>query len=454
MDNLIRLLTVVALVFINAFFVAAEFALVSIRRTRVEQLVSEGSRAARLIMRAKDDPNGFISAAQLGITMASLALGWLGEETVARLLETAFPLRSLPEPFATMSVHSLAITVAFLLITFMHIVLGEQVPKMVALRHDTAVALWTVWPVEAFRWIGAPFITLLSGATNGVLKLLGIKSLGEQGASVHSAEELELMVQASHQAGAIQDIERELMTEVFDFGELTVGQVMVPRRDIQALRVDATLEDVISLASKSPHTRFPVYDGTMDNIDNVVGTIHLREVLLGMRGGKTGFDLRSIVHPPLLIPESASMEHALREFRRAEARIAIVFDEYGGTAGLVSVGDLVAEIFGRIGDEFHHEEPEIQPQADGSALLNPRLLLSEFNERFGHKLESEEIDTLGGYVMEQLGRMARPGDAVELESGSIRVEAVDGVRITLLRHVPLAQARKPGARSADEDKPG
>ncbi|MCC7105314.1 MAG: HlyC/CorC family transporter [Chloroflexi bacterium] len=431
MDALLRLLAVATLILLNAFFVSAEYALVTVRRSRVEQLVSEGSRSATALSRAKDDPNRFVSGTQLGITMTSLGLGWIGEATIADLIESLF--RGLPEPVATISIHTVAVVISFMLITFLHIVLGEQVPKMVALTHSERIALLTVGPIDAFRQMFFPFIALLAGATDLALRLLGIGSTTARGTTVHSAEELEFLVQASHQAGAIQDIERSLLSEVFDFGELTVGQVMVPRRDVIALSLDTSLDELLDVAERTPHTRFPVYDGT---IDNVVGTIHLREVLLAFKHAPVSFSLRSILHPPLLIPDSASMEHALVEFRRAEARIAIVFDEYGGTAGLISVEDLVGEIFGRIGDEFHHEVPEIQPQPDNSALISPRVLLEEFNERFGQRLESEEVDTVGGFVLEQLGRMAERGDQVTLKDGSIRVEAVDGVRITQLRYIP------------------
>ena len=276
-DVAIRLAAVGILVFLNAFFVAAEFALVSLRRSRIEQMVEERHRFGRMLLRAKDDPNRFISAAQLGITMASLGLGWIGESTVAAMIEPLF--HGLPEQYQGTVSHTISFAISFTLITMLHIVLGEQVPKMVSLQHAERTAIVTVGPTEAFYRIFRPFIAAFTGLTNVALRLLRIQPASEHEGAV-TAEELELMVQTSHRAGALEDTERDLLSNVFDFADLSVYQVMIQRRDMVGVPIDVSLDDLLELGEASPHSRFPVYE---ESLDNVVGVIHIKDLLRAAR---------------------------------------------------------------------------------------------------------------------------------------------------------------------------
>jgi CBS domain containing-hemolysin-like protein len=423
------------LVFLNAFFVAAEFALVSLRRSRIEQMVEERNRFGRMLLRAKDDPNRFISAAQLGITMASLGLGWIGESTVAAMIDPLF--RQLPQEVQGTLSHGVSFAISFILITMFHIVVGEQVPKMVSLQHAERTAIVTVGPTEAFYRVFRPFIAAFTGLTNLALTLLGITPSNEHDGAV-TAEELELMVQTSHRAGALEDTERDLLSNVFDFADLSVYQVMIQRRDMVGVPMDVSLDDLLELGETSPHSRFPVYEETLDN---VVGVIHIKDLLRLARGARDEFDLRSIMRQPLFVPETMPAGRLLTEFRRAHTTLAVVIDEYGGTAGLVTIDDVVEEIVGDVPDEFHSQTPGVEPQADGTWVVAPTLRLDELAEEFDIEVDEDgEVNTVGGLVVEQLGRLAQAGDVVEVGNYQFHVEEVEGVRMTRLVVKQLAPA--------------
>ena len=431
-DVAIRLTAVGVLVFLNAFFVAAEFALVSLRRSRIEQMVDERHRFGRMLLRAKDDPNRFISAAQLGITMASLGLGWIGESTVAAIIEPAF--HGVAEPYLGSISHTVSFAISFIMVTMLHIVLGEQVPKMVALQHAERTAIVTVGPTEACYRIFRPFIAAFTALTNLALRILRIEPANEHEGAV-TAEELELMVQTSHRAGALEDTERDLLSNVFDFADLSVYQVMIQRRDMVGVPVESSLDDLLELAEGSPHSRFPVY---AESLDNVVGVIHIKDLLRAVRHDHSAFDLKATMRQPLFVPETMPAGRLLSEFRRAHTTLAVVIDEYGGTAGLVTIDDVVEEIVGDVPDEFHSQTPSIEPQADGTTIVAPTLRLDELDELFDIEVDEDgDVDTVGGLVVEKLGRLAQAGDVVELEKYRLVVEEVDGVRITRLRLIPL-----------------
>ncbi|MGE3908582.1 MAG: hemolysin family protein [Chloroflexota bacterium] len=444
-DVLIRLAGVGVLVFLNAFFVAAEFALVSLRRSRIEQMVEERNRFGRILLRAKNEPNRFISAAQLGITMASLGLGWIGESTVAALIEPLF--RGIPEQYLGTAVHTVSFAISFTLITMFHIVLGEQVPKMLALQHAERTAMVTVGPTEAFYTVFRPFIATFTILTSLALKAMRIEPADEHEGAV-TAEELELMVQTSHRAGALEDTERELLSNVFDFSALSVYHVMVQRRDMVGVPIDISLNDLLELGVASPHSRFPVYE---ESLDNIVGVIHIKDLLRATRRDPNAFDLRAALRQALFVPETMPAGRLLAEFRRAHTTMAIVIDEYGGTAGLVTIDDVVEEIVGDVPDEFHSQSPSIEPQPDGTTIVAPTLRLDELSELFDIEVDEDgEVDTVGGLVVENLGRLAEAGDVVELERYRFVVEEVDGVRITRLRLIPLEPATA-GEVSEDQE---
>ena len=424
---ILGLVSVLILVGLNGFFVAAEFSLVSVRQTRVEELIAQGNRAAVVVGRAVADPDRFIAATQLGITLASLGLGWIGEPALAGLLESV--LRFLPEAWIGVAAHSIAGGVAFAFITVMHVVVGELAPKSIALQDPEGTALViarpTEWTVHLFR----PAIWLLNGAGNALLRLLGIQPTSGHG-RVHSVTELRMLVEASHEGGVLAADEREMLHAVFEFGHLVARQVMVPRTEMICLPATSSQDQIAKLAAEHALTRFPVYEG---DLDHIIGIVHIKDLVRVMHSQvQQSTTVRGMVRPALFLPESIRVDDLLVEFRRKKQQIAILLDEYGGTAGLVTLEDLLEEIVGDVQDEFDQEEPEIQRLPDGSVLLSGLMQIDEVNEAFGLSLADPHYDTIAGYVLGRLHRLAQVGDEIEIEGIRLRVEALDGRRIARL----------------------
>jgi CBS domain containing-hemolysin-like protein len=421
-----KLLAVMALVFANAFFVAAEFALVSVRRTRIEELTEQGVRLARVVQRAIANLDRYIAGTQLGITIASLALGWIGEETLAHLLEPR--LSWLPKQWTGITAHSVAVAIAFIAITFMHVVLGELVPKSLALQNPERTALWVSQPMEICVWLMRPFIVTLNGVGNLVLRLLRLESTSGHHL-IHSVEELKILIEASHEGGVLDEVERDMLRRVFRFSELVAREVMVHRVDVDGIDVETSYDELMRMASQTSHTRLPVYEG---NIDNIIGILHVRDLLQSRLQGEESFRLRQILRKPLIVAETMSVENLLNEFRREKTQMAIVVDEFGGTAGIVTLEDVIEEIVGEVQDEFDREEPIIVEREDGTAMVSGQTRLDEINERFDLKLEAEDVDTIGGLVMSRLGRLCRVGDVLTIDGMQLRVEEMRGRRIRKL----------------------
>jgi CBS domain containing-hemolysin-like protein len=415
------ILVVFLLVLANGFFVAAEFALVTARGTRIEQLAASGNRAARLVLRAQADPNRFISAAQLGITVASLLLGWLGEETFAGLLH---PLLStvLPDSGAWITAHGLASILAIALITFLHISLGEQVPKMLALQRSEPVVLFAAPPTQVVATVFRPFIAVLYGFTNVILRLMGLDYRAEERA-VHSPDELRMLVRRS----ALSADERQLLERAFGFTDVTAGEVMVPRTEVIAIPIDAPPDEVVRMVRRHRHTRYPVYEG---NIDNVVGVLSAKDLV----GLTRPLELRHMLHPPILVPTGAEASDVLARMRAARQPLVVVLDEYGGTAGIVTLHNLVARLFGEFGDEHAPAAHQLRVLSDGTVLADGLMLIEDVNEQLGTHFDASEVDTLGGLVFARLGRRPRVGDRVAMGSGYVgRVDRLDGLRIATVR---------------------
>jgi CBS domain containing-hemolysin-like protein len=436
MPVFVDILIVVLLIFANGFFVSAEFALVTARGTRIQQLAERGSLAARMVQRAQADPNRFISAAQLGITVASLLLGWIGEETFASLFHPALALL-LPDEGAWITAHGLASVLALALITFLHISIGEQVPKMFALQRAESVILLTAPPTEFLGRVFRPFISVLYGFTNVVLRVLGLEYHGEEQA-VHSPEELRLLVGRSAQAGLLSAGDRRLVERAFLFGGTTAGEVMVPRTEVIALPAEASLPEVIRTVRRHRFARFPVYQGSIDNVIGVLSTTDLV-------GLSRSVHLPRLVRPPVLVPEGAEVPEVVDQMRTARQPLAIVLDEFGGTAGIVTLRDLVRRLLGEIGNEDAPAAHELRVQADGSVLADGLVLIEDANEQLGTHFDASEVDTLGGLVFARLGRRPRVGDVVELGGGyRATVVALDGLRVASVRLV------KSAARAGDD----
>jgi putative hemolysin len=437
---LVGLLIVVLLIASNGFFVATEFALVSSRATRIDQLAAAGNRAARLVQRAKDNPARFISGTQLGVTVASLLLGWIGEETFAQIVQGLLNQTLIlagQDPGAptqiTLTAHAVASVLALAAITFLHIALGEQVPKILALDRSEAFILFAVQPVSVWAWIFRPFISLLYLFTNLVLKAIGLEYRGDEHA-VHSPEELQLLVSQSARAGLLSGPERELVQRAFAFSDQTAGEVMVPRTEIIALPIESTAEDALRVAQRHRHTRFPVYETT---IDNVVGVLSTKDLLSVAARRGVDSSLRRLMRPPLVVPHGASVIEVLARMKAARQPMAIVLDEFGGTAGIVTLKDLVARLLGDVGDEYTPATQEVRVLPDGTIVADGLALVEDVNSELGTHFDTTEVDSLGGLVFSRLGRRPQVGDEVEIGSGyTARVERLDGLRIARVRLLP------------------
>lgn len=422
--DILGLFALGVLVLSNAFFVAAEFSLVSVRRTRIAELVENGNTAAVSVQQAINNPDRVIAATQLGITLSSLALGWIGEPALSHLLDPLISL--LPDRFQSGFSHGLSAAIAFTIITFLHVVVGELMPKSIALQDPEGTSLVVARPTLFTEKIFKPAIWALNGTGNGLLRLLGIQP-AEGHNLVHSVEELRMIVTASMEEGVFLQDEGEMLQALFDFGRLVVRQVMIPRTEMIAVEADINLHEVIDLVVKSTFTKFPVYD---DDLDNIIGIVHMKDLLNALRSDQAGsWTGRDFLREALFVPETISVNMLLRHFRDNRQHIAIVLDEYGGTAGLVTLEDLVEEILGEVSDPFDVATPEIQAQPDGSFLIDGRARLEEVNEHLGLALSEPNYDTIAGYIMGKLGRMPQLYDEVKGTSVRMRVEKMDGMRI-------------------------
>ncbi|MBW3551862.1 MAG: hemolysin family protein [Gemmatimonadetes bacterium] len=438
-EILFRLLIAFLLVAANGFFVASEFALVGARRTRIEQMALDGNRRARLAREVITHLDHYISATQLGITLASLALGWVGESTLAVIFLAAFD--GLPPPFDILAAHGVAVALAFSLITVMHIVFGELAPKSLALLFPEQVSLWTAGPLLVFSRIFTPFIILLNGAANLLLRTMGLRAATEM-ERVHRPEEIEMLVDQSYESGLLSKEPVDMIRGVFDLSETSAGEVMTPRTEMVAIPASYTVEQAADVILTEGHSRLPVYE---DSLDHVVGVVLAREVWRAQRAGV--LDLTPLVRSATFVPEGKSVENLLRDMQKDRIHLAIVVDEFGGTAGLVTLEDLVEEIVGEIADEHEEVHDEILEIAEGGVLLSGTVGVSDINERYELALPEEDYTTVAGYVMGRLGRLAKASDEVDFPGGRIRVLSMDGRRI--LRVALLLDAAIPD----DGDEP-
>lgn len=438
LSPLVGLLGVAFFVFLNAFFVAAEFGLVSVRPTRIEELVEQGNANAVVVRRALADPDRFIAATQLGITVASLSLGWIGEPALARLLVPV--LAFLPQRWSDAAAHSIATTVAFIGITFLHVVVGELAPKSIALQNPERTALFVARPTEVALVLFRPAIWALNGAGNVLLRLIGIRpASGHE--RVHSIQELRMLIESSQEEGVLEEEEERMLKSIFDLRAMRAEQVMVPRTEMTCVPADATLQEVAHVAAQTALTKFPVFE---EDLDHIIGVLHVKDVVLPITRGEGNLAAHALMREALFLPDTVAVGELLAAFRRARQHIAILLDEYGGTAGLVTLEDLLEEIVGDVQDAFDHTEPAVRWQADGSALVDGLLQIEEVNETFGLALEDAYYTTLGGLVMGRLDRIPAVGDELTLPEHGIRlrVEKVDGLRAAQLRltRLPLPAA--------------
>ena len=430
----LRLLGVAFLVLVNGFFVASEFALATVRRTRIEQLVREGHRGASAVQRGLNHLEDFVAAAQLGITMASLGLGWLAEPALAALFLPVFQGLG---AWSAAAAHSLAIAVAFTLVTTLHIVVGEQSPKILALHHPERTALWVAAPTELFLVLFKPFIRLLSQASSGLVRLLRVAPR-DAISTVHSEEEIKMLLAAREEAGLLDPIEKEMIGRIFSCCDLVAGQVMVPRTEAVCVPHDSRLKDLLVVAAQEGFDRFPVF---RENLDDIVGVVHVRELLAAIQGPnpKSCLDrpIASLIRPITSVPHSLPVAQLLARMRQEGARMVLILDEYGGTDGIATWGSILERIVGEMHDVVEAQEPpDIEGLPDGSYRLSGLLLTEEVGEHLGVSIEDPHNDTIGGVVFSRLGRKPEVGDTVEVEGFHFRVEALDGLRIDRLVVLP------------------
>ncbi|MBI2954172.1 MAG: HlyC/CorC family transporter [Chloroflexi bacterium] len=438
-----KLLAVIVLVLANGFFVAAEFSLVAMRRSRVEQLVADGHPLASSVQRAVQHLDAYLAATQLGITMASIGLGWIGEPALAGLIEPI--LHFLPGDWSLIGSHTVAVAVAFGIITALHIVLGELAPKSLALQRTEGTALALGRPLELFLVVFRPAIYFLNGLGNLVLRLFGLRPAGSE-ELVHSIEELKLLIAASREAGVLGQEAEEIVERAFELDDFAAVQVMVPRVEMISVPVDAALDEVLAVGAEHHHTRLPVYG---KDADEIVGIVHLMDVV---RACQTGYrnDLRQLTRPALTVPEMITADKLLGRMRAERAQMAILVDEYGGTAGLVTIHDLVERLVGPLLDVQEVAQDCIEITSDGDALVGGLALVHDINDRFGlHIEDGEEFHTVGGFVQARLGRLPVPGDEVGVDGYVFRVESLDGRRIDRLRLVKAPLTTGANSKSRD-----
>ena len=416
------LLSVLVLVFANGFFVAAEFALVSVRRSRVSELISEGRANAAALQRAIDRLDAYLAATQFGITLSSLALGWIGEPVVAHLIEPA--LIWLPMGLGTVATHTVAVVIAFAIITALHIVLGELAPKSLALQRSEHTALVVVRPLNLFLLVFRPAIFVLNGLGNGVLRLFGLKP-GHGEGSHHSTTELNLIVQESQEAGLIREVQQEAVERIFSISERKVRDVMTPRREVSWVDVSDPQDVALKSVRACAHAQVVVSRGALDEI---VGVVSKQDLLDQVLDGQE-IDLPAATQPPIIVHESMTILAVLETFQSRPIRMAVVVDEYGRLEGIVTQTDLLEAIAGDLPE--HGEEPDVIERTDGSLLIDGMIPARQAFERLNlsQVTNSDKFTTLAGYVIFQLERIPTVGDAFEADGWHFKVASLDGLRI-------------------------
>jgi len=443
-----NLLIVFVLILVNGLFAMAEAALLSVRRTRIEQLVEEGNRSAKLVAQMLAEPTRMLSTLQVGITLVGLfSAGAAAESAIrpfARFLQTRFP-----ETFLAGNATIIAFVIVILTVSLLTLVIGEITPKSLAIHHAERIALLTAWPIRAIQFVTMPIVGLVTWVSNLLVRPFGVKAGFHP--SALSEDELRLLVEQSEEHGVIETEEKEMIHKVFDFADTVVRKVMTPRLDITAVEADVSMDELIHRVTESGHSRLPVFD---DDLDNIIGVIHAKDVLKAISrhapsGGEAPeptFALRELLRPAYFIPENKRVDDLLAEFRRNKVQLAIVRDEFGTVTGVVTIEDLLEEIVGDIQDEYDVEEtPTIMQVDEHTAIIDAMMTLDDFNERMGIELPVEESDTLGGFVFGLLGHQPAQGEVAVWDGLEFRVEATDGRRIQKVRVIKSPPAEPAGA---------
>lgn len=423
LDSINIFLTII-FVFLNGYFVAAEFALVKVRPSRLNELSKQNRPFAGTARWLYERQNATLSVCQLGITMASLALGWIGEPALAHLLEPVLLAVGITSEAA---LHTTAFAVAFTMITSMHIVIGEQVPKIYAIRRPGIVFLWCAFPLKLFYQTFYPFMTVLNGSSNFLLRKLGIKETAHYEPPL-SEEEIKASLTQAHETGTLTHQEHELLTAVFEMEETVCREIMVPRGDIEFLDIEQPFADSLTSARRSNHTRFPLCEGSLDH---VIGFVHTKD-LIGVPPNEN-FDLNEIARPIRKVPETLPVNRLLGLFQSSRQHIALVVDEHDTIVGVVTLEDVLEELVGEVQDEFDSEMPSIVPDGPNQFIVLGNTLINDLNDELGIHLQPEAVDTLSGYLIERVGVLLRAGQTIELDGIIAEVLEIKGTRATKVR---------------------
>ncbi len=425
------LLVILLLLLLSAFFSMAESSLTSIRHSWVRMLVDQKHRLAPYLAAFKSEPSRFLSTVQVGLNIVAFLASAVAATNLADPLYTL--LRPL-EQATGIPLHGFSVALVAILTAFANVIIGETVPRSIAITHAERVALAVILPITIFDRVFLLPIVLVNAVTRAILKLFGIQMM--RLAPIVSEEELRVLVEAGEEQGVIEEQEKEMIQSIFEFTDTIAREVMTPRVDIKAVPAHATGQELIKLVRETGHTRIPVYEGSLDNI---LGVVHAKDLLRFCEtGGK--FSLHEVMRPAFFVPESKRVVDLLQEMRRQRVHMAILQDEYGGTSGLVTLEDLVEEIVGEIQDEYDVEpEPKVETLPDGSMLIDAKLHLDDASELLSVALESEEFDTLGGYVFGQLGHQPTEGETVRVDGWELRVHAIEGHRIRTVHAVRTAE---------------
>jgi magnesium and cobalt exporter, CNNM family len=412
-SDFLRIVVVLLLVAGNAFFVAAEYALVTARRSRLLELAHNGNRRAKVALRIMDDPVRFIGTVQLGITAFSIALGAVGEPLLEHFLEPVL---------AT----TIAFVLSFAIVTYLHVTLGELVPKAVALTKNEATALWVALPVEGFFIVTYPIVWFLQTSANAVTGLFGIEP-APAGVVAHTEEDIRHIVAAAEDTGVIETAEEEMVYKVFDFAHKEAHEVMVPRPQVVALSVDLPSQEALAAVIDSPYTRYPVYRGSLDDI---LGILHVRDLFRALYAdGLETVEIEQLMRPAYVVPETKDLGALLTELRNQNQHLAIVVDEYGGVAGIVTLEDLLEEIVGEIEDEYDLPDESVERLDETRIRIDGTFPIDDFNEQFHQTVPQEDFHTVAGFVFGALGRAAQEGDEVKWDGLCFKVVETDGSRI-------------------------
>ncbi|RGS71556.1 hemolysin family protein [Mitsuokella sp. AF21-1AC] len=418
---LFQLLLVLFLIFMNGFFVAAEFSCVKIRPSRLETLIQEGSRQAKYAKRLTDHLDASLSVTQLGITLASLGLGWVGEPAVATLILPVTRFFGLDDTIG----HTVSLAVAFSIITAMHIILGELTPKTMAIQNVEKIMLTVALPMLIFHRVMYPFVWLLNHVANWVARQLGFE-VASEGEEAHTEEEIRLLMEESHRKGLIDDTEVDFVDNVFDFTDLNVREIMTPRTDMVCVYLEDTMEENLKTILEEQLTRYPICH---EDKDHIVGFLHVKDLMKVMAEGRKP-NLRRLARKALVVPESMDVSVLLKTMQKQRSQMAIVVDEYGGTSGMVTIEDIVEEIVGDIQDEFDEERPTAERRGRRVFSVDAKMLLEELDDILEVCIEDEDVDSVGGWLYDQIGTAPRVGQMAASGGNTFYVEEIDGVRIT------------------------